>query len=428
MTVQPPIEVLRERFKAFLVFLKTKLLASGADLDRLSQLRRLSDMRIRQFSIGKPHLTVADLSGLLADPRIGRLDGMAEQAGLVRAGHLALPLASLGEEMGYTVEICLTLQVIGAETMRGLLKEFVARNGAAADAPGLSAKAAPARAVATPLPPAVAKLLGNVRELWTIPANTARILDLLQAPDAPADAVCAEIEKDPGLAAQCLRVVNSANYALGTRIASVKRAVVTLGYAMTRRIVSISSLVTTLGRPHADLEFDLKQFWHHSLWVAHAAALVSRASRLGHPDEHFAAGLVHDLGKLVAYQYLRAPMKEILAAVRGGASYGEEERRRLGTDHAEIGACLAERWRFPPSIVEAARHHLDTPEQLEELQLPREAIVVAAACRLSRHGVGAERLDGWGGLLRLAPDRMDEVSVQAAQLSSGSLNEVFVIA
>ena len=427
MSTQPMMEALRERLRAFLVFLKSKLLASGADLDRLAQLRRLSDVRIRQFSVGKPQLTPSDLAGLLAEPKIGRFDVMAEESSFLREAHLTVPLTPLGEEMGYVTETCLTLQIVGAERMRALLKEFVERNGAAPEAAGAAARPVPAAKVLPKvLPPAIEKLLGGVRELWTIPSNTLRILELLQAPETPPELVCSEIEKDPGLSAQCLRVVNSANFALGSRIGTIKRAVVTLGYQMTRRIVSISALVSTLGKPHAEVEFDLKVFWQHSLWVAHAASLVSRAARMGNPDEHFAAGLMHDIGKLVEYQYLRGPMKELLAAVHRGANFLEEERRRLGTDHSEIGACLCERWRFPLPIVESVRHHLDTPEQLEELELPRESMVVAALCHLSRGGLPAAAADAWGGFLALPQTRIDDIRAESSKLSSGSLNEVFI--
>src|SRR5436190_554708 len=45
MSGTPPGEILRSRLKAFLIFSKSKLLSDGADLDRLPQLRRLSDVR-----------------------------------------------------------------------------------------------------------------------------------------------------------------------------------------------------------------------------------------------------------------------------------------------------------------------------------------------------------------------------------------------
>ncbi len=424
MAQPSPAEVLRDRMRPFLVFLKSKLLGSDVDLDRMAQLRRLSDVRVRQFAVGRPRLTGRDLCELLCDPPSGRFDTLAEDGGLLQRGHLTTALSPLGEEMGYLIEACLTLQVAGAARIGPILKSFVAQHGKAA-APRQTTTQRIVAVSEAPLPAAIDRLLGKVRELWTIPANTLRILDMLSVPDASAEPVCAEIEKDPGLSAQCLRVVNSAAYGLGTRIASIKRAVVALGFPLTRRIVSISALVSRLGRPHDELEFDLKDFWSHSLWVAHAAALVARANRLGHPDEHFAAGLIHDIGKLVEYQYLRTPMKAILAKARAGAPYPQAERQVLGTDHAEIGACLCQRWRFPLLVVESVRHHLKAAEELEEIQVPREALVVAGMCQLSGSPPPAEeKVRAWAPLLRLPEERVAEVRVQATQLSKGCLAEI----
>jgi putative nucleotidyltransferase with HDIG domain len=424
----PAIEVLRDRLKAFLLFQKSKLLAGEVDLDRLARLRRVSDVRIRQFAVGRAKLTAADLCGLLEDPKAGRFDVPAAGAKLLHRAHFALPLKPLGEEMGYVVEACLSLQVLGLDRMRAFLDDFVKAKGPPPEpTPSEKALAAPAEAREKPLPAPVAKLLGGVRELWSIPQGTLRILELLQVPDTPADAVCAEIERDPGLSAQCLRVVNSANFGLGTRIASIKRAVVTLGFQLTRRIVAISALVSRLGRSHAELDYDLRAFWQHSLWVAQAASLVSRSTRLGSPEEHFSAGLLHDVGKLVEYQHLRGPLKAVLEAVRGGATWQAAELQVLGVDHAEIGACLCERWRFPALIVESARHHLRTADELEELSLPREAMTVAALCHVAADATPPETLARWGKLLRLAPGKLAELRAQAADLARGSA-ELFAVA
>jgi len=129
MSGPSPMEVFRTRIHDFLVLLKSRLIAIGADFDRLAQLRRLSDIRIRQFSVGKPKITVADLCAHLADPRTGRFDAMARETGLAREEHLAQALPPLGEEMGLVTECCLSLQVVGLERMKALLKEFVAKSG-----------------------------------------------------------------------------------------------------------------------------------------------------------------------------------------------------------------------------------------------------------------------------------------------------------
>src|ERR1043166_5978491 len=93
-----PAEFLRDRLKAFLIFAKTKLLSGGADLDRLAQLRRLSVVRIRQFAVGRPQITAADLAGHLSDPRSGRFDALALETGFVHAEHLAVALPPLRSE------------------------------------------------------------------------------------------------------------------------------------------------------------------------------------------------------------------------------------------------------------------------------------------------------------------------------------------
>ena len=118
-------DALRDRLKGFLIYLKREMLVGGADMDRLSQLRRMSDLRIRQFIVGKSHVTGIDLCGLLADGKSGRFDALASAEKLLNAAHLTLAFEPLGEESGYLVEGCLPLQVLGMENTRGFMKTFV---------------------------------------------------------------------------------------------------------------------------------------------------------------------------------------------------------------------------------------------------------------------------------------------------------------
>lgn len=420
-----PVELLRDRLKAFLVFIKPKLLVEGAHLDRITRLRRLSDVRLRSFAVGRPVITGADLCGLLADERSGRFDEAAVATGLVPASYFGEALMPLGEDMALMTEACLVLQVVGPPVLARYAKEFVAQKGAlkagylAPPTPKSLPSAGP------PLPEPVAKLLGGVTDLWSIPAHTHKILEMLGAPETPPEAVCAEIEKDPGLSAQCLRVVNSSTYGLGSRIASIKRAVVTLGYPLTRRIVSVSALTSRLGRPHGDLDFSLRDYWRHSLGVAHGAQLVAAASRRGNPDEHFTAGLLHAVGKLAEYQHLRSQFRLILAECRAtGAPWSEVERRLLGTTYAEIGACLCERWRFPALIVDAARRHLEPMETLAAEGAAREPLVVAGLVALLKAPGDRALHAAWSGPLRVPEDRIPGLLEQAAGLAAGGVSEL----
>jgi putative nucleotidyltransferase with HDIG domain len=421
-------EALRDRLRSFLLFLKSKLLGTEIDLDRMAQLRRLSDVRIRQFAVGRARVTARDLCEILSDPRSGRFDTLAADAGLLEEGHLTAALTALSEEMGYLVEACLTLQVVGPARMGSVVRSFVAEKGKAAPPPQTTTQKI--RVVSEkPLPEAVGRLLGKEQDLWSPSGAVRKAAELLSAADPSVDAACVEIERDPALAAGVLRIVNCASIGQGVRIGSLKRAAVGLGLPALRSAVRMAALVGRLGRPHPEAPLDLKAFWSHSLRVAHAAATVARSSRIGNPDDHFAAGFMHDIGKLVEYQYLREPLRRILEAVRGGTRYPAAERATLGVDHAVIGACLLERWRFPTAVVEAVRHHLDTPEQLEELELPREAHVVASLCHICRSGkLPPGYLESWCGLLGLTPEKAAILREQALQITETALAELGTLA
>jgi HD-like signal output (HDOD) protein len=410
--------VLRERLRGFLAFLRSRLLAEDVDTGRLSGLRQLADVRLRQFCIGKARVTGLDVAEFLADPRTGRFDSIADQGGLLKPGHLHESLEPLGEEMGYVVESCLLLQVVGPEWMLASIKDFVPKAEPLQEPAPAETAAASGPA---PLPPPVERVLGSVKSLWAPPPNVVRILDLTSAPNAAPEPVAAEIEKDPPLAERFLRLANAAAPA-DSRSTSVRRAVIALGFPSIRRSALAAALVLRLGKARPEIEFDLSAFWTHALRVAHAAAGVARATRLGSPEDHFLAGLLHECGRLAFYQHHKDPFVKILGAVREGAKVEEAERKHLGTDHLAVGPCILERWRFAPGIAAAARHARITPAALEEMQLPREAVASAAMCQLANEASAAS---AWAPVLRLPAEQVEATRRESARLAERSALEVF---
>ncbi len=100
----------------------------------------------------------------------------------------------------------------------------------------------------------------------------------------------------------------------------------------------------------------------HSLAVACAARRIAEASESGiEPNLAYAAGLLHDIGKLA----LQDIMPKSLAAITKEAEATKTglhavEQKHLGTDHALLGKQLAQRWRLPEPIKLAIwLHHSD---------------------------------------------------------------------
>ena len=87
----------------------------------------------------------------------------------------------------------------------------------------------------------------------------------------------------------------------------------------------------------------------------------------GMPDDVcFMAGLLHDVGKLILVANLADDYADVLSLAKSeGCSIQEAERRVLDTDHAEVGAWMAERWQLPAELVDAIRlHHAENTNDL----------------------------------------------------------------
>jgi putative nucleotidyltransferase with HDIG domain len=77
------------------------------------------------------------------------------------------------------------------------------------------------------------------------------------------------------------------------------------------------------------------------------------------PSVAFTGGLLHDIGKLALNEVLN---EECQTAIRSrihehGRSSVEAEQEVIGTDHAQVGACMLKAWKLPEEIIEAVGNH-----------------------------------------------------------------------
>jgi HD-like signal output (HDOD) protein len=68
---------------------------------------------------------------------------------------------------------------------------------------------------------------------------------------------------------------------------------------------------------------------------------------------------------LILGKFVKNEAKQIQSLVAKGDSLVGAEYRVLGTDHAEIGALILDKWSFPEEIVNAVRWHHD-PDRISK--------------------------------------------------------------
>lgn len=204
------------------------------------------------------------------------------------------------------------------------------------------------------------KLLSAVNNLPPLTVVLNRLLQMLNDAKCSSGQIAATIEQDSVLGASVLRCVNSAYYGLPHRISSIRQAVTLLGFSSVRNLAlafSMRRMLVNRGTASTKLYSNYSQ---HALGCAIMSQFLAHYTRSEDRDAAFAAGLFHDLGRLLIINTLPRMLPGIVSHwEQSNAPFEESEQALLGVTHPELSAVILEKWQLPESIREAARYHHD---------------------------------------------------------------------
>lgn len=206
------------------------------------------------------------------------------------------------------------------------------------------------------------EILADVDRVRPLPTSAVRVVQALDDPDSGADQVAHLLRLDQALAADVLRLSNSASAAGVTRTASVQEAVTRLGFTRVKSLVLGAATATLLTRRLSGYGLSGQELWDHAVITASLSRYVAESTRYPDAEEAYVAGLLHDIGKLVLDQYVRAGHAVIIDLMRmKHCTLWQAEEQLFGMDHGAVGGLLAARWQFPLPLAEAIRcHHWPT--------------------------------------------------------------------
>jgi HD-like signal output (HDOD) protein len=204
------------------------------------------------------------------------------------------------------------------------------------------------------------EILAKVKTIRPLPTAASRLLTLAAKPEVALREIAKIVETDAVLTASLLRAVNSASVGLRQPVASVARAIDLTGTNLAVSLAMKECAKSVFDQPLRGYGSERGELWRHSLRAAIGSREVSKFARGDVPsDIAYTAGLLVDIGKTVISEYLEAKPDEFVDWIETGEckDFLEAERRKLGTDHCEIGAVMAQSWGLPEILTVPIRYH-----------------------------------------------------------------------
>jgi HD-like signal output (HDOD) protein len=213
-------------------------------------------------------------------------------------------------------------------------------------------------------------LLAEMRQVPSPPKAYFEVVEEMKSPGCSIEKISEVIAHDPAITAKVLQLANSATFGLELHVVRPVEAIGFIGLETTKAIVLLAHTYRSFD--HLKLEgFSMEELWRHSV---RSGQLAQRIATMESPaleiaEQAFAAGLLHDIGKLL----LAANQPEVFGKIlrRAGeqhCNFWEAEAQLLpGMGHAELGATVLGIWGLPVAITEAvALHHCPWRQRKED--------------------------------------------------------------
>jgi len=237
--------------------------------------------------------------------------------------------------------------------------------------------------------------IGTIEDIPPLPSLASRIINVCFDEGSNYQDIAQLIRQDPVLTARVLRLINAPSFAPPAKINDLGHAISLLGKKQVCNLALSLTIFDTFNPGGKAKEQQLVAFWHHCAACAHASEELARRLGFPRPEEAFIAGLLHDIGKLIAWHRLGDNFSLFLNRLQRleNISQGEWpplnlEKEFLGAGHQLIGKWATERWAFPQAIVEAVwLHHQPPSSSRDEIPpLPLLVRFADALCNLYNLG------------------------------------------
>lgn len=214
------------------------------------------------------------------------------------------------------------------------------------------------------------ELLARVDELPSFPDRINKLIQLCDSSSASLQQIGEEIQRDPALAAQILRIVHTVGYMNRNRDPSLTDAVKVIGLKVIRNLLLVYGARSVMSSRFRYKE--MEQIWEAGNRASFIVRKIAKKGSGAYVETAIVAALLHELGKIILINLKPDLIHRIESLVGAGRIRNSSvlEEISLGISHPEIGASLARKWNFPEPLTIAIRYQqkpLQAPDEYREL-------------------------------------------------------------
>lgn len=163
------------------------------------------------------------------------------------------------------------------------------------------------------------------------------------------------VSSDASLAAQVLRISNSAAFSLGEPIDTLDEAINRVGFRELFRVVGMAAASTAFASRSATYNVEGSLIWENSLCSGLAMELLARKVGID-MQEAYTLGLLRSVGKLIVDACLKIHRVPPRYFANKGVPVTDWERATFGTTNAAAASFVLASWNFPPVACEAIEY------------------------------------------------------------------------
>lgn len=230
----------------------------------------------------------------------------------------------------------------------------------------------------------------SASSLKQAPQAAQRALAKTRNPDIGLAELVKVVEEDPTLGQALLRYANSAYYATGGTVVSLRHAAQRVGSSGVHNVVLGVMLEGMLCKPGGEYQIMLGQVRDHMVRTAPIARALGRTFGLV-ADECFSLALLHDAGKLIIFDVIGVLRHETRRDVNIPKSVVSRTLREL---HEPLGGIAAIHWGLGENVAAAVSTHHRKPIPSSANRMS-EVLFVAERAEHALSGVIPNDVQSW---------------------------------